>query len=281
MMAGAGASDGSIGAVPWSLPGNITADDGANSLSNSSPVSTSHYLDATNFGFSIPGGATIQGIEVTADLSRDFITAVDSSIILIKGGVLQTATNRYQYDPWTGIRKWGGPTDLWGGTWSNSDINSSNFGVAMAADIESDTAKVDYVSMKVYYTTGSGSNAFDYYDNATPLNGATISSSGNDPTNSGRTATYQSYQETDPYTNAVAAIPAGNDGIWDFALSASSAAEGKTYCFRTVKSDGSPLDAYSQYPEITITAPVSGPTIDQQLRGGQGVVSGTRYPFNW
>ncbi len=62
--AGAGATSGS--GTGWTNPGGITADDtsyatvGVSSWSGS----TSEYLQGTNYGFNIPAGATIDGIQV-------------------------------------------------------------------------------------------------------------------------------------------------------------------------------------------------------------------------
>jgi hypothetical protein len=52
---------------------------------------------------------------------------------------------------------YGGPTDLWGTTWIPADINSSRFGVSIAAQTFSDfnstlQARVDTVTIVVYYT---------------------------------------------------------------------------------------------------------------------------------
>lgn len=73
----------------------------------------------------------------------------------------------------------------------------------------------------------------------------------------------------------------GENGLWEFGLKADAALDGKTYCFRVVKSDGSALASYSQYPEVTFASPTTGPTLDQQMRGGQAVVNGEKKPFNW
>jgi hypothetical protein len=49
----------------------------------------------------------------------------------------------------------GGPTDLWGLSWTYSDINSSGFGGALSFMTTGvSPANVDYFKFKVYYTTG-------------------------------------------------------------------------------------------------------------------------------
>jgi hypothetical protein len=61
----------------------------------------------------------------------------------------------------------------------------------------------------------------------------------------------QDYEEANNFTNSVAAIPAGQDGKWDFALEDNNAPSSTSYCFRVVKSDNSELDFYTSIPEIT------------------------------
>ena len=76
----------------------------------------------------------------------------------------------------------------------------------------------------------------------------------NDPTHSSDTIVNQDYEEANNFTNSVAAIPAGQDGKWDFALVDHSATEATTYCLRVVKSDGTVLDTYTVIPELTTSA---------------------------
>jgi hypothetical protein len=49
-------------------------------------------------------------------------------------------------------------------------------------------------------------------------------------------------------------IPDGSSGLWDFSLTNVSAAANTTYCFRIANSDGSALDQYDQYPEVTTSS---------------------------
>lgn len=272
-------NDTSYGTVAWTNPGNITFDDGLNaSVSTTDASADTNYLFVTNYGFSIPAGATITGIDVYAE-NGGSINKQQSSVRLVKSGVIQPVDRATPGQPLYNT-VFGSSTDLWGDTWTPDDINNSGFGVAFAVRIfagEGNT--VDYVGIEVYYTpAGSGvPGAISYHDNPSPSTGATISAS-NDPT--GRTTVYQTYNETDPYSNSVAAIAAGSDGLWDFSLTSSPDAAGKTYCFRTVKADGTPLDTYSTYPEITFAAG-NGPSLSQQVRGGASVVNGTKSPLTF
>lgn len=63
----ANGNDASIGTVAWSnRPFAMASDNSYATVANA----TSNYLSLTNFGFAIPGGATIDGIEVSIEKSR-------------------------------------------------------------------------------------------------------------------------------------------------------------------------------------------------------------------
>lgn len=126
----------------------------------------SQELQAQNFGFAIPGSATIQGIQV--DVRREKTagtgTIQDNDITLLKNGVAVGA-NKATGSAWPGAEAYapyGNSTDLWGTTWTPSDINNPNFGVQLSA-IEttgnSATAGVDFIDITVWYSTTAGTGA--------------------------------------------------------------------------------------------------------------------------
>ena len=104
------------------------------------------------------------------------------------------------------------------------------------------------------YTDVTTSTVIAYNNNPTPTDGDSLTSNANDPTHSGHTVVNQTYEELSNFTNSVAAISSGQDGKWDFSLVDNGAVLDTPYCFRVVKSDGSPLSSYSVVPEI-ITGP--------------------------
>ncbi len=129
-------------------------------INNSS--SSSRYLRATNFGFSIPTNATITGIEARIEKSEannSTSTYIrDYSVRLVKNGTLVgdnkalTSTNWSTSDTTV---SYGGSNNLWGTTWSVGDINDSDFGLALSvgrSGSSNETARVDYMSLVVYYT---------------------------------------------------------------------------------------------------------------------------------
>lgn len=107
----------------------------------------------------------------------------------------------------------------------------------------------------------SGSGAVRWYDNASVADNAAISSIGsNDPTTTG-TKVYQTYRESNGFTNT-STIAVGNTGIWDFALTTSGQAAGTSFCFRMIQNDGSLLNAYSTFPQLTLTGDLSVDIVD-------------------
>lgn len=160
--------------VAWTNPGNITADDGTNTTTSlTSGGVTSAELYASDFDFTIPVGATIDGIEFViersnsagssgiddgggAEGSADGVYATKDGTYAV-GSQLGTGTN------WTSTptaETYGGAAELWGQSWAYTDINATTFGFMMkcrrVAPGGSPVGNVDYVTAKVYYTEVAG-----------------------------------------------------------------------------------------------------------------------------
>jgi hypothetical protein len=160
--AGAGANIVGIGTVEWTNPGNITAPGTPYATTNvnvGNPIS--NYLQGTQYGFNIPAGATIDGITVVINrqASETDPNVLDNVVRLVRGGAI-VGDNRAGGTPWPtafATATYGGPTDLWGTTWTPADINADNFGVVLsvqrpAAGGASRTATVDYMQITVNFT---------------------------------------------------------------------------------------------------------------------------------
>ena len=285
-------SNGEVGT--WSNPSNATGTSNSSYATFNSPgfsgSLTSMQLKVTNFGFSIPTNATISSVTVqvyggSTDLSGDYQNTdlYDRQLVLYDMPSGSSAGTDY-IDAATQPSPINQTPAQWGLSLTPADVNDSGFGFAVAAhagyddiNLQSTQVFIDAISIAVYYTLPAG--PLEYYNNTSVSDLTTITSSGNDPTNASRPTVYQSYRETDTFTNNVASISAGSDGIWDFAITSTASASGKTYCIRTVKADNSPLEVYSNIPEISITA--AGPTLNQMTRGGGGVVNGLKQNYTW
>lgn len=140
-----------------------------NSRSTASPTllvlsGQTEYLQATDFGFSIPSAATICGIEVNieksaTDLLLSFTSVTDNNVFIIKNGT-RTGTDMAQNVQWPedndATLNYGNNNELWGTTWTPAEINSTNFGIAISASITGiagllPSARIDHISITVYY----------------------------------------------------------------------------------------------------------------------------------
>jgi hypothetical protein len=125
------------------------------------------YLQATNFGFSIPSAAIICGIVVEAEKSATGIGTVlgiglsyvsDYSVRLIRNGTV-AGNNKASATHWTGTESYhtyGSNSDIWGLAWTPADINASNFGIAFSANIAGlamliPNVRIDHIRITVYY----------------------------------------------------------------------------------------------------------------------------------
>jgi hypothetical protein len=122
---------------------------------------TTEYLRVTDFDFAIPSGATIDGIEVSVERSRTGGTAGnnDHTIQLTKDGTSRVGSNKAVAGSWPlttdGVAAYGGAADLWGTTWTDSEINASTFGVHVRGQNGASggpTLRVDHVTITVTYT---------------------------------------------------------------------------------------------------------------------------------
>lgn len=126
------------------------------------------------------------------------------------------------------------------------------------------------------YSDVTAATVIAYNDNATPTDNSALTANANDPTHGADTIVSQTYEELNNFTNSVAAIPAAQDGKWDFSLKDNSATASTAYCLRAVKSDGTVLNTYSVIPQITtaVAAVVSVSVADGSVSYGT-IAAGT------
>ncbi|MCX6712378.1 MAG: YDG domain-containing protein, partial [Candidatus Vogelbacteria bacterium] len=122
----------------------------------------SNYLKASNFGFSIPTGAVINGIQVSIERRR--VTGagiiIQDNVIEIVSGASTSSDNKASINAWPtsdGVASYGSASDTWGNSWTPAQINDPTFGVLIAVQRTDVTggnhsAYVDYISVTVTYT---------------------------------------------------------------------------------------------------------------------------------
>jgi len=146
---------GAASAVGWTNPTDaIGTPDNACAFS----VTAGDILDLTNFGFTIPDAAVINGITVEVKFAGTTPGDDGVQVRLLKGGSPVGNTQDIyavsgQSDCNTSaFRTVGSPTDLWGTTWTASDINAANFGVRLSKLGPTGTSYVDSVRITVEYS---------------------------------------------------------------------------------------------------------------------------------
>ncbi|HWY12449.1 MAG TPA: T9SS type A sorting domain-containing protein [Bacteroidia bacterium] len=155
----------------WNNEMNVTVSDGiaadVNLMKNAFCFqSTCYYsrsLVSSQFGFSIPGSATILGIEVNIIREAPAInTIMDTTVMLLMNGVTQSLNNKSSVSwPATYTNQvYGGPSNLWGLTWTPADINNPatavRLGVYNQSTVSVSGVNVDFISMTVYYANPLG-----------------------------------------------------------------------------------------------------------------------------
>lgn len=152
---GTGANVDRGGLADWANPGRITADDGSTTDCNAGTASD--YLVASNFGFSVPSDATINGVEVKAEIAEDALgTEVFSAQLQDDSAALMGAAKTATVSGSTlTVYTYGGAADLWSATITPAIVNDADFGVRLWF-ATSNNAHVDYVTLNVTYTEASG-----------------------------------------------------------------------------------------------------------------------------
>jgi hypothetical protein len=157
--------DNNIGAIAFGVPGNAGLSD--NIFASASAIvslfsGNTHYLRSTGYGFSLPSTAAICGILVEVEKHATGINILanvtDNDIRLVKAGLL-VGSNHASGSTWPGSQSYysyGGPTDLWGTTWTYADINSPGFGASFSAQINGliavfPSAHIDHIRITVYF----------------------------------------------------------------------------------------------------------------------------------
>lgn len=122
--------------------------------------------DTYNFAFGVPSGATVDGIEVTAEFSAQFggVTATIQLSVSGDGGGAYSSTKS---DTVVGVtdttRTYGGATDLWGlGSFSEFNTQDGTFYIKVEGKTSSGgiQCRLDHLQAKIYYTESTGGGFF-------------------------------------------------------------------------------------------------------------------------
>lgn len=120
----------------------------------------SYYLFTDNFGFSIPAGSTINGIQVDMERSAQNGGVIADAYVALHVSGSPAGTNYGVGGTWGTtdyVQSYGGSADTWSSGYGVNDINDTGFGVVIYVTAGSPTtfAYIDQVQITVTYTPSS------------------------------------------------------------------------------------------------------------------------------
>lgn len=155
--AGAGANGGT--GTAWVNPGNIVSTNTVYATCTVPGNGSSQYLVSSSYGFAIPAGSTINGITfaVIWNGTNGAGQIAQQSILAMKAGTAAGTDQSLGSNlPATDATDtFGGVSNLWGTTWTPSDINNSGFGVEVKVNEFlgfQEQASVDSMTITITYT---------------------------------------------------------------------------------------------------------------------------------
>jgi hypothetical protein len=154
-------NDTAVGSVAWSNVSNVTSSNNSRATVALGYNQISNYIRCKPASLSsIPASATIDGIVVSIERSSTVsMTVNDGFVRLYKSSTSSyVGANRGSATKWPtsdGSVNCGGALDLWGTTWTRSEvINNLEVGIVAWNNVPatSSTAQVDYVEFTIHYT---------------------------------------------------------------------------------------------------------------------------------
>ena len=153
----------------WTNPTNAYTSDNQYAIEATAGEMQDYY----NFGFNVPIGATINGIEVAvegyAELNFEFngdAAAVKMQVSNDFGSTYSTAQGiSFTTAEGEVTHTYGGATNLWGLSWASGDFANTDFMIRIEMDrlYGGATAfNADHIQVKVYYTGGVVANCWSY-----------------------------------------------------------------------------------------------------------------------
>lgn len=121
----------------------------------------SEYILTSSYGFSIPTGATIDGIVVEVEQQQGTATVAQElgvKLIHYISGLSSNKATGATLPSSDGYVTYGSSSDLWGKTWTPDEINHSDFGAIFSVTAPSGAPTVDHIRITVYYTASGGSS---------------------------------------------------------------------------------------------------------------------------
>lgn len=156
-------NNNSVGTVAWVNPSNAALADGNYATASLNASAVSQYLTVSNFGFSVPAGATMNGVLVEVLCQNDPGGNIQDNSIRLYSAGNPIASDKAVASNWPGYgfeayRSYGGSADLWGFAVTPALVNAVSFGAVISAKNVGafpQIAYVDYVRITVYFTVAN------------------------------------------------------------------------------------------------------------------------------
>lgn len=159
----------------WANPGNVTSSDNNDAQADGDSdivAETTRYLTGTGFGLAI-SASSITGIDFRIERACTDNNAnedcTDNAIRVIKGGTIGS-TDMSHTPEWPTTDTYdlyGTGSNLWGDTWTESDVEEDQFGVAISVLIDDIgilvSATVDNIQVRVCYVSSTARRRVWYY----------------------------------------------------------------------------------------------------------------------
>lgn len=150
------------GTIAWTSPTNIEVSDSVFATNTLTTTATSDDLIGTGFGFAIIGTDTINGILLEVNHKSNLVSTItESDVRLLKAGAGAGASRSTgaSLPAAAATVSYGSAADLWGTTWTPTDINNVNFGAAVSYNNPSGSSRVvsvDFMRITVTSTSAGG-----------------------------------------------------------------------------------------------------------------------------
>lgn len=156
--AGSGAVNTGTGTINWTTPGNILTSNDA--YAQAAGQGTAFWLRGSTFGFAIPASATIDGILLEIEQKKGGMAnggSTEAGIKIVKADATIGTTNKStgaQLSTTDTYVSYGSSSDLWGETWTDTNINDVDFGAVFTASLNtaSTVVTVDHMRITITYT---------------------------------------------------------------------------------------------------------------------------------
>ena len=159
---GTGTNYNDGGNVAWTAPALIEEDDGAITTSNLNNGQTSQMLKATNFGFTIPEGASVTDVSFSYQRRSNSTNRTREHTVAMLDAGGSAGTNKADTSTYWATsdetRTLNGDGTYWGITLTPTLCNDADFGIEIKVSSSSGSsiACIDYVSCTVTYTETEG-----------------------------------------------------------------------------------------------------------------------------